>query len=223
LEEAPTLADHYAAFLADDAGCARLAVLTAAAADAWRARYWATVAAHGVDPRGKLFIDKAPAGTLTLPVIARLFPRARIVFAVRDPRDVVLSCFRTAFQMNAMTYAFTSLEGAAQLYDAVMGMAAAYRRRTALALTETRHEALVADPAGEIARLATFLGLSHSPVMADVAATAARRDVRTPSARQVRAGINRRGIERWRTYAAELAPVLPTLAPWIKAFGYSPD
>ncbi len=222
LEEAPTLADHYAAFLSDDDGCARLGTLTAAEADDWRARYWASVAAHGVDPGGKLFVDKAPAGTLTLPLIARLFPEARILFAVRDPRDVVLSCFRTAFQMNAMTYAFTTLDGTARLYDAVMAMAAAYRRRTILAVTEVRHEALVADPAGEIARIAAFLGLPHVPAMADVAATAARRDVRTPSARQVRAGINRRGVGRWRDYAAELAPVLPTLAPWVARFGY-PD
>ncbi len=220
LEEAPTLADHYAAFLSDDDGCARLATLTAAEADDWRARYWASVAAHGVAPEGRLFVDKAPAGTLTLPLIARLFPEARIMFAVRDPRDVVLSCFRTAFQMNATTYAFTTLDGTARLYDAVMAMATAYRRRTSLAVEEFRHEALVADPAGEIARLAAFLGLSHVPAMADVAATAARRDVRTPSARQVRAGINRRGVGRWRDYTADLAPVLPTLAPWVASFGY---
>jgi thioredoxin-like negative regulator of GroEL len=222
LEEAPTLADHYAAFLSDDDGCARLATLTAAEADVWRARYWAIVAAHGADAGGKLFVDKAPAGTLTLPLIGRLFPDARILFAVRDPRDVVLSCFRTAFQMNATTYAFTTLDDTARLYDAVMVMAAAYRRRTALALTEVRHEALLADPDAEIARIAAFLGLSHAAAMVDVAATAARRDVRTPSARQVRAGINWRGVGRWRDYAADLAPVLPTLAPWVAGFGY-PD
>ncbi len=223
LEEAPTLGEHYAAFLSDDSGCSRLAVLSANDADAWRARYWQSVAAHGVDVRDRLFVDKAPAGTLTLPLIARLFPTARIVFAIRDPRDVVLSCFRTAFQMNAMTYAFTSLTGTAECYDAVMTMAASYRRATLLAIAELRHEALVADPVGEIARLAAFLGLSHTTGMADIAATASRRDVRTPSARQVRAGINPRGLARWRTYAADLAPVLPTLAPWAKAFGYPPD
>ena len=47
-----------------------------------------------------------------------------------------------------------------------------------------------------------------------------RRNVRTPSADQVRAGLNRRGLGRWRAYAAELAPVAPMLAPWIERFGY---
>jgi len=44
--------------------------------------------------------------------------------------------------------------------------------------------------------------------------------VRTPSAAHVREGVNRRGLERWRAYAAELAPVADTLAPWVRAFGY---
>ena len=223
LEEAPTLAEHYAECLADDEACARLAALTAAEADDWRARYWATVAAHGIDAGGRVFVDKAPAGTLYLPLVARLFPDAKILFAVRDPRDVVLSCLRNAFQMNAMTYAFTTLTGTAACYDAVMTMAAAYRRRLPLPLAEVRHEALVDDLPGEIARIVAFLDLAPDPAMADVAATAARRDVRTPSARQVREGVTPRGIGRWRTYAAELAPVLPPLAPWIAAFGYPPS
>ena len=223
LEEAPTFAEHYAEFLAGDDGCARLAALTATEADHWRARYWATVAAHGADARGRVFVDKAPAGTLYLPLVARLFPDAKILFAVRDPRDVVLSCLRNAFQMNAMTYGFTTLTGTAACYDAVMTMAAAYRRRLPLPLAEVRHEALVDDLPGEIARIVAFLDLAPDPAMADVAATAARRDVRTPSARQVREGVTPRGIGRWRTYAAELAPVLPPLARWVAAFGYPPS
>ncbi|UAJ09038.1 sulfotransferase family protein [Glacieibacterium megasporae] len=219
LEEAPTLADHYAEFLADDAGCSRLAALSGVEADRWRARYWATVA-EAVDVRGKSFVDKAPAGTLTLPLIARLFPEARILFALRDPRDVVLSCFRNAFQMNAMTYAFTSLDATAECYDAVMSMAAAYRSRSSLPLFEVRHEALVDDLAAEVARVAAFIGLAAHAAMVDFVATAARREVRTPSARQVRAGINRRGVGRWRTYAADLAPVLPRLDRWVETFGY---
>nr|WP_295663669.1 tetratricopeptide repeat-containing sulfotransferase family protein [Polymorphobacter sp.] len=219
LEEAPTFADHYAEFLADDEGCARLAALTAAEADRWRVHYWATVAS-AVDVRGKTFVDKAPAGTLTLPLVARLFPNAKILFALRDPRDVVLSCFRNAFQMNAMTYAFTSLDATAECYDAVMAMAAAYRGRSPLPLIELRHEALVDDLNAEVARVTAFLGLAPHAEMADFVATAARRDVRTPSARQVRAGINRRGVGRWRAYAAELAPVLSRLDRWVEAFGY---
>lgn len=221
LEEAPTLADHYAEFLADDAGCVRLAALSAPDADIWRARYWATVAAHGIDASGRVFVDKAPAGTLSLPLIVKLFPGAKVLFALRDPRDVVLSCLRNAFQMNATTYAFTTLTGTAACYDAGMTMAQQYRAVLPLDLTEVRHETLVDGFDTELARVAAFIGIEVEPAMRDVAATARARPVRTPSAAQVRAGLNRRGLARWREYAAELAPVLPILQPWVERFGYA--
>ena len=103
LEEAPTLATAYQAFLSSPEACASLMALAPEEAAAWAEHYWAGVRERGVDIAGGVFVDKQPAGTLYLPIIARLFPRARILFALRDPRDVVLSCFRQAFQMNAMT------------------------------------------------------------------------------------------------------------------------
>ena len=58
----------------------------------------------GIDVAGKVFVDKHPLNTLKLPLIARLFPHAKILFACRDPRDVMLSCFRHRFQMSAPIY-----------------------------------------------------------------------------------------------------------------------
>ncbi len=220
LEEAPTLAEAYDAFLADAAGLARLARLSPGEADHWRAVYWREVAAHGVDPRSRVFLDKAPAGTLYLPLIAKLFPDAKLLFAIRDPRDVVLSCLRSSFQMNALTYAFTDLTEAARCYAACMDLADVYRRVLPISLCEVRYERLVDDFEAELARIAAHLGLALSPGMADVAATASHRIVRTPSAAQVRAGLNRQGLGRWRAYADELGPALPILQPWIDRLGY---
>ena len=156
---------------------------------------------------GGVFVDKQPAGTLYLPMIARLFPRAKILFALRDPRDVVLSCFRQAFQMNAMTYAFTDLGETAACYDACMRLAEQARARLPLAWADVRHEALVEDFDAELGRILDFLGLEPDPGMTDFARAAATRTIRTPSAPQVRAGLNRRGLGRWRQYRDELAPV----------------
>ena len=69
-----------------------------------RAAYWRRVRAGGAEVAGKLFLDKHPLNTLKLPLIARLFPSAKILFARRDPRDVVLSCFRRRFRMNPAMY-----------------------------------------------------------------------------------------------------------------------
>lgn len=221
LEEEPTLAAAYQAFLSDEKACAALDGLAGDEAAAWASHYWHGVRARIPDVAGKLFVDKQPAGTLYLPLIARLFPHARILFALRDPRDVVLSCYRQAFRMNAMTYCFTDLAETAACYDACMTLAEAARTRLPLAWTDVRHEALVEDFAGELGRIATFLDLTLHDGMAEFAGAARARPIRTPSAPQVRAGLNRRGIGRWRRYADELAPVLPSLAPWVRRFGYS--
>jgi hypothetical protein len=220
LEEPPTLAEVYDVFLRTPQGLERLARLTADEAAHWRGVYWRVVADCGATVAGRVFLDKAPAGTLYLPLIAKLFPDAKILFAVRDPRDVVLSCFRNAFQMNALTYAFTDLTETARCYAAAMDLAAVYRQVLPIAPMEVRYERLIDDFEGELSRITGFLGLDLTPAMLDVAATANRRVVRTPSAAQVRAGLNRQGLGRWRAYAAELEPVTPILAPWIERLGY---
>lgn len=221
LEEAPTLATAYQAFLSDADACARLAQLEAEEAAAWVGHYWDGIRGQGVNVAGRVFIDKQPAGTLHLPVIARLFPHAKILFALRDPRDVVLSCFRQAFQINAMTYAFTDLTETALCYDACMTLAGIARQRFTLAWHDVRHEALVGDFAGEVAGILAFLGLEHVTAMQDFAARARARTIRTPSANQVRAGLNAGGVGRWQKYRRELAPVLPVLAPWVARLGYA--
>ena len=222
LEEAPTLAAPYAELMTGPLGLERLARLSPGDAARWRAGYWREVDVRCPAARGSVFLDKAPAGTLYLPLIAKLFPAASVIFALRDPRDVVLSCFRNSFQMNALTYAFTDLTETARAYAAAMALAEVCRRVLPLAVIEVRLERLVDDFAGELGRICGFLGLDLAPGMTDVAATARRRVVRTPSAAQVRAGLNRQGLGRWRAYAAQLAPTRPILGPWIERFGYDP-
>lgn len=221
LEEAPTLATAYQAFLSDAEACARLARLDTVEAAAWVAHYWTVVRDHGIDVGGKLFVDKQPAGTLNLPVIARLFPRAKILFAIRDPRDVVLSCFRQPFQINAMTYAFTDLAQAAACYDACLRLAGRARAHLPFEWMDVRHETLVEEFDRTLARIIYFLELDADPAMRDFAARSHGRTIRTPSATQVRAGLNRRGIGRWEQYREQLAPILPILAPWVTRLGYS--
>ena len=104
-----------------------------------------------------------------------------------------------------------------------MDMAEVYRSVLPLDLIEVRHEALVDNFPEELGRIAGFLRLELIPSMADVAGTARARVVRTPSAAQVRAGLNRKGLGRWRAYAAELEPAMATLAPWVERFGYEAD
>jgi tetratricopeptide (TPR) repeat protein len=200
-----------------------LASLAEADADRARAAYWAAVdpllAAGGTRP---VLVDKMPLYTVLLPVIARLFPDARILLAVRDPRDVVLSCYRRRMRLNAAMAEFLAIDRAAAYYDAAMRVAQAARRWLPLSVHVVRHESVVADFDAEVGRALEFVGLDWHADVLDVAGRAARRAV-TPSDLQLRQGVNASGIDAWRRYRGALEPVLPTLAPWVRAWGYPED
>ncbi len=220
LEERPLLASAATDFLADGQGLDRLALLPPAEAAQRAQDYWREVQWAGVNAKDRVFVDKQPGGAVNLALIARLFPKAKILFALRDPRDVVLSCLRQNFQMNALTYELTTLKGAVNCYDAMMRLSETARARLPLAWLDVRHEDLVADFEGKTREVCAFLDLEWSEALADFTATAQARRVRTPSATQVRGALTAENIGRWRDYREQLAPVMDDLKPWVERFGY---
>ncbi len=219
LEEKTTLAKAEAEFLHAPGGVARLSAIEPDQAARFRRDYWRIVRQF-VDPNGALFIDKMPLTIISLPLVAKLFPDAKILFARRDPRDVVLSCFRRAFMPNPATYNLLTLNGSAKLYDQVMRLMELYAAKLPLAIHEVRYERFIADFEREARAVCAFLGLPWDEGMNDFAAKSAQRTVTTPSAVQVRRGIYREGEGQWRPYTEQLAPVLPILEPWIGPKGY---
>ena len=81
-----------------------LAALTQPQLERIRSAYWAKAArrverAPGQHFReGQRLIDKNPLNVYRLPVIRRLFPNAKVIFAIRHPCDVILSCFMQHFR-----------------------------------------------------------------------------------------------------------------------------
>jgi Tfp pilus assembly protein PilF len=223
LDEKPVLRDAIAEFSARPGGLARLAAAGPDEIAHWRGLYWRRVEETGIHAQGKTLIDKAPINTLHLPVIARLFPQARIVFALRDPRDVVFSCFRRMFALNMFLYELLSLPGAAAFYDATMALAQIYRARLPLSVLELRNEDLIADFDTQARRLCAFAGLAWNDTMTDFARRKDRRAIANPGAVQIARGLSGESQAQWRRYAAAMEPVLPLLAPWVRRFGYAPD
>ena len=220
-QERATLTDIIPDLMSTNAALDRLAHLGQRDAELYRQFYWQRLRGHGLEPGGKTVIDKQPYNTINLPLIARLFPSARIVFSLRDPRDVVLSCFRRRFRMSAANYELLTLEGAAALYDAVMRLATLYRAKLPLALADIRHESLTADFAREMEHIADFIGLSHDGVLREFVPRQGARAVVTPTAAQLGKGLRSDTGGQWRRYRQELAPVLRRLQPWVSQFGYS--
>ncbi len=221
LDEKPLLERAESEFLTS---VDRLRILIEASDEALephRTFYWRLIEARGLDVSGKVFVDKFPLNSLLTPLIVRLFPDAKIVFAERDPRDVVFSCFRRCFQMNPAMYQFTTLEGAARFYDLVMRLALEYRRVFAPDMHVVRYETLVDSLENECRRLCGALGLDWTGAMLNFADTAKQRSITTPSASQVRKGLYGGGVGQWRRYAEPLRPALTALGPWIERLGYA--
>jgi hypothetical protein len=149
-----------------------------------------------------------------------VFGTAPIIVMRRDPRDVVLSCFRQNFAVSPMALEFTTLARAAHFYDAMMQLQVASLARLPNPVHILHYEAVVSDFDAATQGLCKFVGLPWSATLRDFSDTARRRDVSTASVGQVRRGLYDGGGQ-WRRFTAEMAPVLPILQPWIETFGYN--
>jgi tetratricopeptide (TPR) repeat protein len=227
LEEKPLLIDAATDFLDSPGGLERLATLSDVDADAYRARYWQRALENepglGLGLGGRVVVDKLPLNTIALPVIARLFPQAKVVFAVRDPRDVVFSCFRRLLNVNRDTIEMLSLPRGAAFYAAVMTLAETYRTALPTPVLDIRNEDLAADFETSVRGVCAFLGLTWKDSMTRFAEQSRTRSIATPSAAQVARGINSDGVGQWRRYRDQLVPILPVLEHWTARFGYSSD
>jgi tetratricopeptide (TPR) repeat protein len=221
LDEHELLIEGVRAFMREPVDFKSLADAGEAETAALQADYWRRVRAAGIETAGKVFIDKHPLNTVKLPLIAKLFPEAKILFAVRDPRDVVFSCFRRRLQMNPSTYECLTLPGAAAFYSATMQLAQSAQLVLGLDWHEVRHEQLVADFEREMHAICQYIGLDWEPSMRDFALRLNGRERATPSTAQLSHGLISPARSHWRHYEAQLSPVLPVLAPWLEKFGYA--
>lgn len=209
---------------AEIGGIANVAALSGDEAAMLRARYFEHVAAIGGVPDGATLVDKLPLNLARAPLIHRLFPDARIVFALRHPCDAVLSCVMQNFAINPAMASFLDIDNAGATYDAVMDAWQASREAMPLCVHELRYEALVADAEGTMRDLVAFLGLDwEDAVLAHQDTAKARGLIRTPSYAAVTEPINNRAAGRWQRYRAQMAPVLPLLQPWAERFGYGDE
>ena len=165
---------------------------------------------------------KLPETANVLPLMMRLFPAGRLIHLVRDGRDVAFSPFVapkdpfwrkiyfgddsvTRWRGLAMTQRAYRAHG--HLFNAARWVRSVSLGRGDGSLAGERYlelgyEALVADPRGEIERLADFL---------DLAAPA-----------DVTSDTHDRSVAKWRAQpAAKLEELRPILEPTLASFGYA--
>ena len=220
LEERDTLVDLQRDFVLPPDGLDRLARLDQPTRQDYRDAYRRRVAAWMEPAPAVTVVDKLPLHSVSLPLISGIFPDARVVFVIRDPRDVCLSCFMQTFELNEAMAHFLDLELTADYYAAVMDLALASLERLPIASLMVRYEALVDDPETACRSLIDFLGADWDPAVLRWHEDQGGRQIETPSYRQVAQPMYRSAVGRWRRYETELAPVLERLAPIAARLGY---
>jgi tetratricopeptide (TPR) repeat protein len=174
----------------------------------------------GAYKEGQILLDKNPSPTVRLRMWLRVFPELRVIMALRDPRDVVISCYFQNIPINTVNANFLSLERAATHYANLMDVWLAVRQWEGFSWIETRYEDTVANLHQEGRRVTEFLGLCWHEDQARFYEKSGQKRVYSPTYHDASQPVYKRSVARWNAYEKYLAPVLPALAPYCRALGY---
>ncbi len=149
-------------------------------------------------------VNKALGNNKLVGLIARLFPKTRIIHAIRDPRDVAISCYMGGFN-NRMHPWTTRIEWAAAAWAQSHRMMQHWKEALDVPILDVHYERLVADPEREFPRIIGFLGLEWDDRCFEFHKT--RRTVRTLSYDQVNRPIYKTSAGRNANYAEHIAGI----------------
>jgi hypothetical protein len=189
---------------------------------ALRAEYLQTMEQVLGQPIGtRTHLDKNPAMTLLVPAFRRLFPEATVLVALRDPRDVVLSCFLRYLPLNTNSVCYLTLRRTAERYATDMRAWLTLREKLPQPWLQVRYEDVVEDLEGQARRCLQTLGLPWDASVMGYRDRLADKAVRSPSYEAVAKPVFKTAIGRWRNYERYFEPVLRVLEPFVREFGYS--
>jgi hypothetical protein len=162
-----------------------------------------------ITPETGLILDKNPNLTDFLPFLLRPFPEVKLLVARRDPRDILLSCFRLPVLPQSGNIGWLREEHAVEDYHSLMSVWEKLRECLGddPGWLEVSYENLCTDFENEARKITGFLGLDWHPAQTDYRQTRADSPAASPSYAAVRAPVHTASIGRWRRYA-DLLPEL---------------
>ncbi|WP_298281446.1 sulfotransferase [Acidocella sp.] len=192
--------------------------------DQLRALYLARRARRGLlRGEAKFITDRGGETVWHLGLVKLLFPEAPVIHVLRHPYDLMLSNLAQDRKLEAN--AQVGLPALARYFELWSEMLRHYRAQLTLRYLPVRYEELVADPRGQLARVAAFIGAAGElPDEAVLRANEARLPDPRPAHAALRAPLHGRGVGRYKAYQ-RVAPDLFTeirdrLTPWLAEQGY---
>ncbi len=186
-----------------------------------RANYFRSAELFQGEPLGgRLLIDKNPSLTFLIPPLLRIFPEIKLLIALRDPRDVVLSIFMQPLPFSQGGSAFLTLSGTVDEYVAMMSLWQTLKSMIEGHYLEVRYEDMVEDLETVARKSLDFLGVPWDAKVLGFDEHARKKLVRSPTYADVTQPVYKRAVGRWQHYQKYLEPHLAKLEPFVKAFGY---
>ena len=184
-----------------------------------RESYFNKININKNNPKG-LIIDKLPLSIIELGFINCIFPKAKIILALRHPCDVITSCFFSSFKINDAMVNFLDWNHTISFYNKVFDLFEFYEKELELICHKIKYEDVVYKFKDQIVSLLNFLELKYEDEMENFNITALKRNkISTPSYNQVINPLYQTSIGRWKNYL-ELKNPEKELTKWIKTFNY---
>ncbi len=153
------------------------------------------------------YVEKNPINFTYTGFILQLFPNAKILHTVRHPLDVILSCFTSNFS-RGLDWSF-DLAALARVFQDYQSLMRFWHQQYPGKILDVPYEKLVLEQETQTRELLDFVGVDWDPTCLQF--HKAERPVQTASVSQVRKPIYRTSLNRWKTYARQLAPAAAIL------------
>ncbi|MGH8105327.1 MAG: sulfotransferase [Arenimonas sp.] len=191
--------------------------------EALRVQYRGYLEKEGIKAdKGGVIVDKMPIRTIHAACMHRLFPRAKFLFALRHPCDVILSNYMQNFAANEAFVHFNTLAESTRVYERVMRIWKKSIDLMPMPVHFVRYEQLVSDTERTLQEVCRFLDLpwiesmsAHQNTLKD------RGRIKTNSYHQVTEPVYLRSMNRWHHYRAQFEPHLAKIKPYADHFSYS--
>ncbi len=155
---------------------------------------------HGESWKGRVHLDKNPNHMSLLAGLLRLIPNSKFIVALRDPRDVILSCYLRTFPLSEYSSAFLNWESTERLFAHEMAIWQRMRQLMADNWIEVRYEDTVRDLQHETTRVLAFLGLAADNDSTNYVDSGEQRIINSPTHADVRKPVYTNRIGRWQHY-----------------------
>jgi tetratricopeptide (TPR) repeat protein len=162
---------------------------------------------RSLNDKAQRITDKMPYNYFLAALIAKVFPRGRIIHCRRHPLDTCLSCFFQNFT-GGSEFSF-DLSELGDFYRNYLKLMAHWRNALGVPMLEVDYERLVQDPEPAVRAMLDFCGLDWDDKCLKFHKS--KRAINTASYQQVRKPIYTKSAGRWKNYEKHIGPLVESL------------